>query len=71
LRGHMGSGQVLCRQPLALQIPGSVRLDRYKCKSEVQNLSEVIVKEYVITELYHGNFLYSRSQWIKAFKIRD
>jgi hypothetical protein len=37
---------------------------------EVQNLLEIIEKDYVVGELYHGNFHTTDPQWIKAFKDR-
>jgi predicted ABC-type ATPase len=71
LRGPMGSGKSYVGSHLRSKFPGSVRLDLdINANQEVQNLLEIIEKEYVVAELYHGNSHTTDPQWIKAFKDR-
>jgi predicted kinase len=69
LRGPMGSGKSFIGSHLRNKFPDSTRLDLdVNANQEIENLSEVIKKEYVIVELYHGNSHIIDPHWITAFK---
>jgi shikimate kinase len=56
LRGPMGSDKSYVGNYLRNKFLGSVKLDLdVNANQEVQNLLEIIEKEYVVAVLYHGN----------------